>query len=146
MTKESLVGTWKLVSCTTTTDKGVVNDPMGSHPTGFLTYTADGRVSVVIAYDGRKPVSTYPPPAQELVDAFNTFSAYAGTYSLDGDRVIHRIKASWIEDFVNTDQVRIVKLQGARLTLRGGWLVGGVMYAPNSELVWEQLTPRTADK
>jgi lipocalin-like protein len=47
--KTDLVGTWKLVSATDTTDKGqVIHNVYGLNPTGFLTYTADGRMMAII--------------------------------------------------------------------------------------------------
>jgi hypothetical protein len=48
-TKESLVGTWKLVSFTETNESREVRDGFGPNPIGFLTYAADGRVSVIMA-------------------------------------------------------------------------------------------------
>jgi hypothetical protein len=43
--KADLVGTWKLISASYTTDKGkVIHNVYGLNPTGFLTYTADGRM------------------------------------------------------------------------------------------------------
>lgn len=145
--KDALVGTWKLVSHTTTNDKGEVGHPMGMNPTGFLTYTADGRFSVITASAGRKPLLVPPPGSiEEKAGAFDTFSAYAGSYTFGGDQVIHHVEAAWAQNLVNTDQVRAAKLQGDRLTLRGGFLVNGVMYAANTELVWERLRPDTAGK
>ncbi|HXW61083.1 MAG TPA: lipocalin-like domain-containing protein, partial [Candidatus Acidoferrales bacterium] len=47
-TKESLVGTWKLVSVTDTTDKGEVKHSLGENPTGLLIYTVDGKVLVFL--------------------------------------------------------------------------------------------------
>ena len=43
-TKESLVGTWRLVADRGTTEKGEDVDRRGPNPVGFLTYTADGRL------------------------------------------------------------------------------------------------------
>jgi hypothetical protein len=41
----TIVGTWRLVStAATTVDGQSVASPMGEHPTGLLTYTADGRI------------------------------------------------------------------------------------------------------
>jgi hypothetical protein len=37
--------------------------------------------------------------------------------------VIHHIEVAWVQNLVNTDQARSVKLEGDRLTLRGGFLV-----------------------
>jgi lipocalin-like protein len=118
--KAALVGTWKLVSATNTTEKGeVIEHAYGQNPTGFLTYTLDGRMMAIIANSGRKPISAPPAPVQEMAEAFSTFLAYAGRYTFSGDRVIHHIEAAWRQDMVNTDQVRfIVKLQGNRVTLR----------------------------
>jgi Lipocalin-like domain len=124
-TKESLVGTWKLVSITQTTEKGEVEHFWGENPTGFLTYTSDDRVSVVIAGSDRKPSSTSPPPSGQRPEGFPTFMAYAGSYTLAGDKVIHHIEVCSAQDLVNTEQVRSVKLQGNRLTLRWGASHGG---------------------
>jgi hypothetical protein len=80
-TKESLVGTWKLVSSKYTNDKGEIKDTNGPTPTGFLTYTAEGRVSLVIANSDRKLYSS-PPSDAERAEASRTFGVYAGTYTL----------------------------------------------------------------
>ncbi len=53
-----LVGTWKLVSASTTTSTGERSEtPYGLNPVGFLTYTEDGRVAAMISYGGRKSLS-----------------------------------------------------------------------------------------
>ena len=143
--KGSLVGTWRLVSATNTNDKGEVEDMYGPKPTGFLTYTGDGRVSVVIADSRRKPLfSSGTPTVEAKADAFDSFIDYAGSYTFTDERVTHHIEVSSYEDSVNTDLVRSVKIQGDRLTLRGEGPVGGVMY--RLELVWERLKPETAGK
>ena len=52
--KDSVVGTWKLLSNTATTEKGDVNKAaFGQNPSGLLTYTADGRMMAIISDDGR---------------------------------------------------------------------------------------------
>jgi hypothetical protein len=142
--KHALAGTWRLVSQRHTDDKGEVHN---LNKTGFLTYTDEGRFSVVIADTGREPIAhPLPLSAEEKARAFDTFHAYAGTYTFSGDKVIQHIEAAWIQNLVSTDQVRSVKLEGDRLTLRGGIRMDGVMYAANSELVWERVNPRTTDK
>jgi hypothetical protein len=56
--KDSVVGTWKLISVMSTTDKGGVDKAvLGQNPSGLLTYTADGRMMAIISDDGRKPLS-----------------------------------------------------------------------------------------
>jgi len=146
-TKESLIGTWKLVSFKETNEKGEVRDAYGPNPVGFLTYTADGRVSVIMADSRRKPLSIPPPfPIEERAEAFSTFGAYAGRYTFADGEVIHHIEVAWAQNLVNTEQVRSVMLQGDRLTLRGGLAVKGVTYDAGSELVWERMKPETTNK
>ena len=141
LTKESLVGTWKLVSFKVPNDKGELEDRFGPNPIGVLTYTADGRVSIVMADSRRKPFASWPPPAEDVRATFLTFASYAGTYTFSGDKVTHHIEVCLIQALVNTDQVRSVKLEGDHLTLQGSGLLSGV-----SELVWERLKPETTNK
>jgi hypothetical protein len=146
--KNALIGTWKLVSAKDTIENSEVRDAFGQNPTGFLTYTADGRMMAIITFDGRKPLSVpdyISAPAEERAEALATFVAYAGRYTYTGDKVIHHIEAAWMQNYVKTDQVRfIVKLEGNRVILRTPpFLKGGVQLA-NQELVWERIKSKTA--
>jgi hypothetical protein len=139
--RDVLVGTWKLVSFTNTTDKGEVKFMMGHKPIGFLTYTPEGRMSVVIQAEGRKPLSVndrFAAPAEERAEAFSSVIAYAGRYTFAGDKVTHHVEASWLPNYAGTDLVRSVKLQGDRLTLRTPPILQASVQTIN-ELVWERL-------
>ena len=147
LAKESLVGTWKLVSFTATNAKGEVTDWYGPNPIGFLTYTADGRMSVVIADSARKALSTgVNSSMEERAAALSTFISYAGTYSFSGDNVIHHIEIASIQNAVNTDLVRYIKLQSDRLTLRTPPIVLRGAQMAYAELVWERLKPESTSK
>jgi hypothetical protein len=140
--KNGLVGTWKLLSASYVMDNGQTNkEPYGPHPTGFITYTTDDRFMVTIALDGRKPLSVNDPitaPVEERAQAFATFGAYAGRYTFTGDKVIHHVEVAWIQNWVGTDQVRLVTLNGDRLTLRTlSSPIGGVSHT--AELVFERI-------
>jgi len=75
-------------------------------------YAADGRMSVVIADSARKALSTGANSSmEERAAAFSTFISYAGTYLFNGDKVIHHIEVASIQNAVNTDQVRYIKLR-----------------------------------
>jgi|SRR5581483_9819040 len=138
--RDALVGTWKLVSATNTMENGqVVENAYGQNPTGFLTYTSDGRMMGIISNGGRKPMSAPPVPVQERAEAFSTFLAYAGRYTVSGNRVIHHVEAAWRQDWVNTDQVRFMNLQGNRVTLRTPQLVIRNGARASQELVWERI-------
>lgn len=140
--KDSIVGTWRLISTTATTDKGDVNKAvLGQHPSGLLTYTADGRMMAIISDDGRKPLSVadrVSAPAEERAEAYSTFMAYAGRYTFTCDKVVHHVEVASLQNWVNTDQTRFVTLQGNRIFLRNTpQLRGGVMVTIES--VWERL-------
>jgi len=56
--RDELVGTWRLLSASLSTAGGARDDaPFGLSPTGFLTYTQEGRMSAMISYSARKPLS-----------------------------------------------------------------------------------------
>ena len=44
-------------------------------------------------------------------------TAYAGTFTIKGNQVIHRPDASWNETWTGTDQIREYKFDGERLML-----------------------------
>jgi lipocalin-like protein len=118
---EQLVGTWKLVSASSTTSTGTRNEtPYGAEPSGFLTYTADGRMSSVISYGGRKPLSfgrTGAALMEEQAEAFKTSLAYAGRYTLSEGQVVHHVEVSTIQNYTNKDMVRKLTVDGDRITL-----------------------------
>jgi len=135
--ESALVGTWKLVSASSSSDKAV----FGKNPTGFLTYTPEGRMSALVAYDGRRLLSDsdeLSAPTEEKAQAFSTFIAYAGRYTFTGHQVIHHVKIASIQNWVNTDLTRDVTFEGNRLILRTPPMKsGGVLIT--FELVWERV-------
>ena len=139
---EKLVGTWKLVSASSSTASGEWNGtPFGPNSTGFLTYTQNGRVAATISYGGRKRLSSSDPlsaPVDEQAEAFTSFIAYAGRYTLHGDKIIHHVEIASIQDWVDTDLVRSIKFEGERIVLATPpALDGGKIQA--FELVWQRL-------
>ena len=114
--RDKLVGTWKLLSASLSTAGGERNDaPFGPNPTGFLTYTREGRMSAMISYGGRKPLSVSDwslAAVDEKAEAFGTFAAYAGRYTLMEDKVIHHVEISSLQNWVNTDLVRLISSKG----------------------------------
>lgn len=77
-------------------------------------------MTAMISYGGRKPLSgdRISSPASERAEAFAVFFAYAGRYSVDGDKIIHRVEISSVQNWVSTDMVRLVTFDGDRITLR----------------------------
>jgi hypothetical protein len=56
-TNDRLVGTWKLVSATASTSGERNEAPYGPNPAGLLTYTSDGRMTVIISSSGQEQLS-----------------------------------------------------------------------------------------
>lgn len=142
-----LVGTWKLVSAKITTDKGEVRDSWGPHPEGLLTYTADGRMSAILTLGNRKPLSVsdfISAPEPERAEAFASMAAYAGRYTLTGDKVVHHVEVASMPNDVGANMERVVvHLDADRLVLRVAkpYLRGG-MVVQSQELAWEKVKRR----
>jgi Lipocalin-like domain len=104
------------VSASSTTADGERGEPYGHAPIGLLTY-GDGRVSALISYGGRKSLSVGGGTVDEQAEAFKTFLAYAGRYTLNADKVTHHVEVSSIQNYVGKNLVRSVKFQGDQIVL-----------------------------
>jgi hypothetical protein len=139
----TIVGTWKLVSAAATTAEGnLIATPMGQHAVGFLTYTAEGRMSLLITHDGRPRLSgdRLDSPVEERARAFSTMVAYAGTYRIDGNRVIHHVEAASSQNWVGIDLPRMLSFSGNRVRLEAPMQERhGIVQ--RFEQVWERITP-----
>jgi hypothetical protein len=132
------VGSWKLVSASSTTSKGERNDtPYGLNPAGVLTYSEDGRVTSLISYGERRLLSI-SSRTEEQAEAFNTFLAYSGRYTLGDDKVTHHIEISSIQNYVGKDLVRNIRLEGDQIVLiTPPTMVNGKIQSV--ELTWQRL-------
>jgi hypothetical protein len=114
MLKDKLLGTWRLVRAFETRDGRIVDAyPLGRSPRGFIHYLEDGRMSVLIAHDGRQPLSSgsrRAAPEPELAAAAQSFDAYAGPYGVrDEHTVVHHLEVSQFQNDVGKDYVRSVE-------------------------------------
>ena len=136
-----LLGTWKLKSHVVTTAGGERSTPYGDNPTGYLSYSADGRMQVIGAASGRIVPTGPTPPDNERVALYDTMFAYAGTYSVEAGKVIHHVDISWNEVWTGTDQTRFFAVDGNTLTLttRIADPAGGT--EAHYAVVWEKVAP-----
>jgi hypothetical protein len=65
----------------------------------------------------RQPPAGSTPTNEEKQRLFDTMIAYAGTYTLHDDRVIHHVDASWNQAWTGTDQLRFYTLEGDVLAI-----------------------------
>jgi hypothetical protein len=114
--KDKLVGTWKLVSAVSEDlATGQKTNIYKGTPIGFITYGTDGRVMTIIVDSARKKPAGAVASAAEAEALFRSMAAYAGTYTIEGNQIIHRPDASWNETWTGTDQIREYKFDGERL-------------------------------
>jgi hypothetical protein len=114
---EDLYGTWRLVSYTQEIlATGEKINIFGAAPRGFLHYSRDGRMSVILVKDQRpKPTDLTKMTNEERVELFLTCIAYGGTFKFDGKTVTHYVDISWNESWAGTAQVRNVRIEGRKL-------------------------------
>jgi hypothetical protein len=119
--QDTLVGVWRLVSYQVEDpDSGQAYYPFGKDARGYLIYTASGRMAAVLQAEGRKRFSAgnrINAPVEERAEAFSTSTAYTGTYTFLGDRVIHHVEVSTNPDWIGSEQVRYPRIEGNRLTI-----------------------------
>jgi hypothetical protein len=114
---EQLLGTWKMDSWTVEDlVSGEKSPALGESPAGYITYSREGRVMVLVLRGDRKKPAGLVPTDAEKIALYDSMFAYAGTYSVDGEKVLHHIDMSWNEAWTGTTQIRFLKLQGDQLT------------------------------
>ncbi len=113
-------GVWKLVSYEVEIQStGQKEYPMGQKPTGYVTFTAEGRVFFVLTGEGRKPAKT----DQERAALLGNLVAYTGTYRLEEDKWITSVEVAWNPEWVGSEQKRSYKIDGNRLQVLTPWRV-----------------------
>jgi hypothetical protein len=114
-----LVGTWRLKQFVReVAGSGERYDQLGPHPEGVISYSKDGRMSVLLLAGDRVKPSGDIPSDEEKLALYKTMIAYAGTYTVDGGKVVHHVDLSWNGARAGTDQVRFYVLEGDTLTIR----------------------------
>jgi hypothetical protein len=116
--KDKLIGSWKLVlAVSEELATGQKTNIYKGSPIGFITYGADGRVMTIIADSARKKPAGAFATVAEAEALFRSMVAYAGNYTIEGNKIIHRPDVSWNETWTGTDQIREYKFDGERLIL-----------------------------
>jgi hypothetical protein len=136
-----VVGSWRLVSwAEVETESKVVHTPFGENPTGLITYTPDGRMSLFIIDLKRKPSSSPKPSDAEAVELYRTMIAYSGAYSLEGNKVTQRIEVSWNQAWTGTNQQRFFEIKDDMLTIKTPQIISPITGKESvSTLVWERV-------
>ncbi len=142
ITKDDLVGTWKLESWTIGySDRDDFSYPFGEDPQGLLMYSAEGWMSASIARRERAPfpdAENFRKLSDDLkAGAFSSYFHYAGRYQVANGDVTHYVSQSLNPNFPGTEQLRHAELDGHTLVLSGKDQVGDVTRFHS--LVWHRI-------
>jgi Lipocalin-like domain len=76
-------------------------------------------MSLLITHEGRPKLSgdRLDSPTEERAKAFSTMVAYAGSYRIEGNKLIHHVEAASSQNWVGTDLPRIATFDGKRVKL-----------------------------
>ena len=114
-----LLGTWKLKPIVRELlPTGEKHSLLGEHPIGYTSYSPDGRMFTIITADKRLTPHDVARTDEERVKLHRTMIAYAGTYSVEGEKVTHHVDISWNQAWNGTDLIRFYKLEGNTLTTK----------------------------
>jgi hypothetical protein len=109
---KNLVGNWKIVSYQMEFQStGEKVEPRGKNPTGYINFTPEGWMGVIITDEGRKPATI----DQDRADLFKALVAYTGPYRIEGDKWIVKVEVAHNPAWVGTEQARSFKIEGNRL-------------------------------
>jgi hypothetical protein len=94
---------------------GEQSDALGPNPFGYINYAPDGRVMVFVLKSRRPRPKGSTPTAEEKVALFDTLFAYVGSYTVEADRVVHKLDGSWNELWTGTTQTRLLSFEDDKL-------------------------------
>ena len=112
--QQSLVGTYRLVSIDRELDGKLQPQPAKPRH-GYLLITQ--QTFAVFYTDGDRKYGTSD---REKAALWETLTAVAGTYRVEGSRIIVSVDTAWNEIYVGTEQTRDWRSEGKRLVLSSG--------------------------
>jgi hypothetical protein len=142
VTREKLLGVWKLVSYEFRLADGIMIRPMGQGVQGMLIYDANGFMSLHVIDPERPKFTTedwMSGTAEEAKSALDGCMAYYGTFEVNERKrsVVHHIEGSSFPNWSGIDREQFVEFKDDRLilltlpmTMSGEQLVG--------QLIWKR--------
>lgn len=139
-----LVGVWTLLSYTEEKEGSRDTNPLGPKPVGFLIYTPDGFVSAQLMKPGRSAFQSrdwHHGTPEEYAESGSGYIAYCGTYDVDeaNRTVTHVPSVALLPNLIRGRQVRAIKLNGDRLTLRTASVADADGVLVSSHLEWRRI-------
>jgi hypothetical protein len=90
----------------------------GEHPTGYIQYSPGGHLVMFITTgDLKRPATASYTDAERSEIYKGIAGGYAGTYTIQGNKVIHHLLTAWRPEWVGSDQTRNFEIEGKHLTI-----------------------------
>lgn len=137
--RSGLIGSWRLVSFELEGTDGSIGHPYGEDLVGYLFYNEDGYMSSAFMSAERAEAKGSDLSEAGRTNTYDRFMAYCGGFTVEGDKIRHRVEVSSLAVWTGTIQERWFKLDGDRLELLTAPLSVG-SEAPVGRLVWERTT------
>lgn len=136
--ERDIIGTWLLESWYNELPDGSKVHPLGEDVKGYISYSHDGYVFVHIMKANRQNYANGDPftgSNDEDASAIKSQITYAGPYEFIDGKLYHHAKISSFPNWVDTDQIRDVKIDGNTLELSavGAQFQGHIVTA---KLIW----------
>jgi hypothetical protein len=93
---------------------------LGVHPSGYLSYGSDCRMSAILVKESRQGPASLVASDPESIELYRGMMAYAGSYSIDGFQITHHIETSWNQAWTGTTQVSQFNIDGNSMYMRTG--------------------------
>ena len=133
--RAKILGIWRLVSFEVEFQAtGEREHIRGKNPTGYIIFTPEGRMMVVLTNEGRKA----PKTDQDRADLFNSMVAYTGIYRIEDDKWIIKVDVSGNPALVGTEQARFFRVDGDRLQEITQWTPRPEKGMGRTVITWER--------
>ncbi|MEZ5417499.1 MAG: lipocalin-like domain-containing protein [Vicinamibacterales bacterium] len=133
---QSVVGTYKLTSFTTTFTDGAVAESFGAQPSGYVIITPTRFMTIFV---GESRSAGTADSAK--VALYNSLISYTGLYHVEGTKLVTEVDVSWNQAWTGTAVRRTFTIEGRRLTLVTDPAPAALdpSRTASSRLVWERV-------
>ena len=115
---EDLHGAWALEEWFVENEDGSRSAPFGRDAQGAIMYTTDGYMTAIVRAAERFLPASNPDEAQRAA-AYSSYFNYAGSWTVDGDAVVHRIEHALDPNLVGAEMRREIGHEGGRMVFTG---------------------------
>lgn len=136
-----LHGVWRLVSFREQRADGSWGDTWDAEAHGSISYWPNGRMQVAMGAGDRPRLrgewDAIPP--QQKAACLDRMVAYAGDYTVEGDRVLHRVDTCWIPNWEGRDLVRVISFPRDNQLMLATVPDTGPRPRPAQQVLWERM-------